>query len=172
MALIGSRMWLYLSGNDWFAWEHFMSENIIMGCVTMAVCLTMQCVIVGILFEITINLERKQMIKTTLFGVSSLLVSIMLIMLAGNLLQITLWAGLFFGCGEFEDFATAFYHSVVNFTTLGYGDLQPMTNLARLLSTAEAVVGQIFLVTIVARLVSLYGVDRPQASGDQGEGSA
>jgi hypothetical protein len=140
MALIGSRMWLYLSGNDWFAWEHFMSENIIMGCVTMAVCLTMQCVIVGILFEITINLERKQMIKTTLFGVSSLLVSIMLIMLAGNLLQITLWAGLFFGCGEFEDFATAFYHSVVNFTTLGYGDFV-MSEGRRLLGALEAANG-------------------------------
>lgn len=63
-----------------------MSENLIIGCVTMAVCLTIQCVVVGILFEILVDLERKQMIKTTLFGVSSLLIAVMLIMLAGNLL--------------------------------------------------------------------------------------
>ena len=28
---------------------------------------------------------------------------------------------LFVGCREFDDFSTAFYHSAVNFTTLGYG---------------------------------------------------
>jgi Ion channel len=26
-------------------------------------------------------------------------------------------------CGEFSDFGTAFYHSAVNYTSLGYGDL-------------------------------------------------
>jgi hypothetical protein len=61
-------------------------------------------------------------------------------MLAGNLLQITLWAGLFFAYGEFADFATAFYHSVVNFATLGYGDLV-MSEQRRLLGALEAVNG-------------------------------
>jgi len=117
-----------------------MSENLLLGCGTMAVCLTIQCVVVGILFEILIDLERKQMIKTTLFGVSSLLIAVMLIMLAGNLLQITLWGGVFFALGEFKDFATAFYHSVVNFTTLGYGDLV-MSEERRLLGALEAANG-------------------------------
>lgn len=81
------------------------------------------------------------------------------------------WHGEFFTTTE--PTSSFMYFSLVTITTLGYGDLQPITNLARFLSTAEAVVGQIFLVTIVARLVSLYGVDRsPKASGDQGEGSA
>jgi hypothetical protein len=114
-----------------------MNGNIIIGLVTMVVCLAIQCFIVGILFEILVVLERKQIIKTTLTGVSSLLIGIMLILLAGNLLQITLWAELFIYCGEFEDFATAFYHSVVNFTTLGYGDLV-MSEKRRLLGGMEA----------------------------------
>jgi hypothetical protein len=40
-----------------------------------------------------------------------------------HLIEIALWAGLFVVCGEFQDFGTAYYHSAVNYTTLGYGDL-------------------------------------------------
>jgi hypothetical protein len=40
-----------------------------------------------------------------------------------HLIEIALWAGLFVVCGEFQEFGTAYYHSAVNYTTLGYGDL-------------------------------------------------
>src|ERR1700720_3750290 len=39
-----------------------------------------------------------------------------------HLVEIALWAVLFIICGEFTDFGTAFYHSAVNYTSLGYGD--------------------------------------------------
>jgi len=53
--------------------------------------------------------------------------------------------------------STAFpYFSLVTITTLGYGDLNPATDVARLASVAEAVIGQVFLVIGVARLVALY----------------
>ena len=41
----------------------------------------------------------------------------------GHLLEMGFWAVLFMICGEFSDFGTAFYHSAVNYTSLGYGDL-------------------------------------------------
>ena len=90
-----------------------MSENLIIGFITMTFCLGIQCVVVGILFDILLVLEKKQMIKTTLFGMSSLLVAVMLTMLAGNLLQITLWGGIFFACGEFK--AAVVYSSTPEF---------------------------------------------------------
>jgi len=117
-----------------------MSENLIIGCVTMAVGLAFQCVFVSLLFTILLNLEKRLLINATLFGMSSLLITVMLALLAGNLLQMTLWAGVFFACGEFTDFATAFYHSVVNFSTLGYGDVV-MSEQRRLLGALEAVNG-------------------------------
>ena len=40
-----------------------------------------------------------------------------------HLIEIALWAQLFLICKEFQDFGTAYYHSAVNYTTLGYGDL-------------------------------------------------
>jgi hypothetical protein len=51
------------------------------------------------------------------------------------------------------DFA---YFSYVTMATVGYGDLSPAPGLPRTSSVLEAVTGQVFLVVLLARLVSLY----------------
>ena len=66
----------------------------------------------------------------------------LLLIVAAQLVQIAAWALLFVGCGEFDDFSTAFYHSAVNFTTLGYGDIV-MSPAWRLLGPLEAVAGML-----------------------------
>jgi hypothetical protein len=48
------------------------------------------------------------------------------------------------------------YFSFVTITTLGYGDIQPVTQFARMISVLEAVIGQLYLVILVARLVGLH----------------
>ena len=57
-----------------------------------------------------------------------------------HLIEIALWAVLLITCGEFQEFANAFYHSAVNYTTLGYGDLL-LTPSWRLLGPLEAANG-------------------------------
>jgi hypothetical protein len=47
------------------------------------------------------------------------------------------------------------YFSFVTMTTLGYGDVKPQTEAAETLSVLQALVGQIYLVVILARIVSL-----------------
>jgi Ion channel len=64
----------------------------------------------------------------------------MLIVFVGHLIQVGLWALLFVGLGEFTSYAPAFYHSMVNFTSLGYGDLV-MSEDWRLLGAMEAAGG-------------------------------
>ncbi|HEY4398409.1 MAG TPA: ion channel [Acidimicrobiia bacterium] len=49
-----------------------------------------------------------------------------------------------------------FYFSYACLTTLGFGDFVSRGDLGRSLSVLEAVTGQIFLVTLIARLVSLF----------------
>ena len=44
--------------------------------------------------------------------------------------------------------------------TVGYGDLTPATGLPRTMAVMDALVGQVFLVVLLARLVSLYGGPR------------
>lgn len=48
------------------------------------------------------------------------------------------------------------YFSFVALTTLGFGDLSPAVGLPQGLTVLEALVGQVFLVTLVARLVTLW----------------
>ena len=57
-----------------------------------------------------------------------------------HLIEIALWAVLLVICGEFQEFGNAFYHSAVNYTTLGYGDLL-LTPSWRLLGPLEAANG-------------------------------
>src|SRR4030095_10297657 len=64
------------------------------------------------------------------------------IALLAHLLEIGVWAALVMLCGEFPAFATAYYHSAVNYTTLGYGDLI-MTPPWRLLGPLEAATGML-----------------------------
>jgi len=47
------------------------------------------------------------------------------------------------------------YYSFVTLTTLGYGDIVPISAAARMFAAVEAVMGQIYLAVLVARLVGL-----------------
>lgn len=51
---------------------------------------------------------------------------------------------------------TMVYYSFVTLTTLGYGDLVPVTPPARSLSFLEAVLGQLYLAILIARLVGMH----------------
>jgi hypothetical protein len=53
-------------------------------------------------------------------------------------------------------FDEALYFSFVTLTTLGYGDIAPVAALSRALATTEALVGQVYLAVLIARLVSQY----------------
>ena len=111
--------------------------------------------------------ERRLGRTGTSFGLDLVIVVLAISFAFGaHLIEIALWAWLFTICGEFQDFATAYYHSAVNYTTLGYGDLI-MTPAWKLLGPIEAADGalmfgvstaMIFAVTqrlILARFVDL-----------------
>lgn len=61
---------------------------------------------------------------------------------------------------------TYMYFSLTTITTLGYGDVTATTEGARLLGVAEAVIGQVYLVTFVAFIVGRYA---RRSSGDARE---
>jgi voltage-gated potassium channel Kch len=53
------------------------------------------------------------------------------------------------------------YFSFTTLTTLGYGDITAATDIGRAVATLEAICGQIFLVTLIARLVANFAGRRP-----------
>src|ERR1700736_3479163 len=72
----------------------------------------------------------------------SIVALVISVVLAAHLVEIALWAALFVICGEFPAFSAAYYHSAVNYTTLGYGDVI-MTPHWRLLGPLEAANGML-----------------------------
>jgi len=83
-------------------------------------------------------------VRAPFWGASAVLGTVLTALLATALTQIALSAAAFLLCGEFVDFEAVFYHSAVNFTTLGYGDIV-ISRHWRLLGPLEAVNGSLML---------------------------
>lgn len=85
--------------------------------------------------------------------------------LLAHLVEMALWAAVFVICGEFTAFGTAFYHSAVNFTTLGYGDvvMRPSWRLLGPLEAANGVlmfgVSTAMIFAVIQRLVQARFAD-------------
>jgi hypothetical protein len=71
------------------------------------------------------------------FAILALVISVAF---TAHLVEIGLWAVVLVLCGEFQEFTNAYYHSAVNYATLGYGDLL-LTPAWRLLGPLEATNG-------------------------------
>ena len=80
----------------------------------------------------------------------------LLFLLINSLLQITVWAASFSLVGQFPDYRDAFYHSAVNFATLGYGDIV-MKAPWRILGAMEAISGVLMLGLSTAVLSHIFG---------------
>ena len=80
----------------------------------------------------------------------------LLFLLINSLLQIAVWAVSFSLTGQFPDYRDAFYHSAVNFATLGYGDIV-MEPPWRILGAMEAISGVLMLGLSTATLSNVFG---------------
>ena len=81
--------------------------------------------------------------------------NLLLMLVIGNLGQIAVWALMFQVLGEFDQFGTAFYHSAVNFGSLGYGDIV-MSDEYKLLGALEAINGVLMIGVSTAVLMTVF----------------
>ena len=68
-----------------------------------------------------------------------------------------------------QEFFPFFYFSMVTITTVGYGDMSPVSSEAQTFATIEALIGQIYLTILVARLVGMYMVHQQSDNEISGE---
>jgi len=117
-----------------------MLLNLLVGLPVMLLCLLLQAMFVAKCLRYYARFRYvRQDHESQLLDILSLSM-VMLLMLLGNFVQMAIWAALFMLLGEFGEFATALYHSGVNFATLGYGDIV-MAERWRLLGPLEAANG-------------------------------
>jgi hypothetical protein len=99
--------------------------------------------------------EKGRGVAGTQYVKNVLVLSTVVVMaLLSHLAQIAVWGLVFIACGEFAAFSTAFYHSAMNYTTLGYGDIV-MSPPWRLLGPLEAAEGMLMFGVSIAVLVGI-----------------
>jgi hypothetical protein len=131
-----------------------MLINLLLGLPTMALCLVAQSVLV--IVALRYYARRERWINSPSFSSSLLVVSsVMLLLVVGNFVQVGIWALLFQIVGEFEHFDAAFYHSAVNFATLGYGDIV-MSDQHKLLGPIQAINGVLMIGVSTAALMATF----------------
>ena len=78
----------------------------------------------------------------------------------------TIQAGPFFGASGDGTFPQHLFFSFTTLTTTGYGNLIPAGNPGQSFAVLEMLVGQLFLVTAVAKAVSAWQFQRPADAGE------
>lgn len=128
---------------------------LLLGCATVFITMSIQMAalvyVIQYIFRIGSS-ERGRLgskVKMTYF-----ISMIMTVLFLGNLLQAAIWALLFRSLGEFANFQTAYYHSLVNFASLGYGDIV-MSEKWRLLGALEASNGVLMFGVSAGAMLSL-----------------
>ena len=115
-----------------------MLINLLLGSFTVFISMSIQVFAVVTLVRYAIRVLHARSHIAPTFKFDTYVISMVLLMLfAGHLMQIAIWAGIFIYLGEFSSFEIAFYHSAVNFASLGYGDIV-MSDNWRLLGAVEA----------------------------------
>ena len=113
---------------------------LLIGSSTLLINLVIQVAAVVLLLRFLSGRIAAGDIRPGFRNEAGILMGVLLVLFVGHLIQIGVWAFLFIQLGQFEDLATAYYHSTVNFATLGYGDIV-MTERWRLLGALQAASG-------------------------------
>ena len=126
-----------------------MLLNLTLGITTMVVCLFVQ----GVLVVSALRFYARRLGRAHLSFLAAMRVTsgMLLILIVGSLAQVSVWALVFLMLGEFETLEVAFYHSGVNFATLGYGDIV-MSLEHRILGPLEAINGALMIGVSTAAL--------------------
>ena len=59
----------------------------------------------------------------------------------------------------------AYYFSFITLSTVGYGDITPLSHAARSLAMIEAMTGTLYMAVLISRLVALYSSQGPESAG-------
>lgn len=119
----------------------------------MLVALTPPVIVSGLVKHFR---EQHAITREAMFGVLCIYLLLGMLFSASFAVAQALSGDAFFasGPGETSDFL---YFSYTTLTTTGYGDLVAATGLGRSLAITEALIGQIYLVTVVAVIVGNLG---------------
>lgn len=131
-----------------------MLRNLLIGLPTMLLCLALQAAFTFWSVKFYMRQSGRMPTGRGLFAQVRPLLIVMIAMMLGNFVQIVIWGVLFISVGEFSELYEAVYHSAVNFTSLGYGDVV-MSARWKLMGPLEAANGVLMFSMTSAALMAI-----------------
>ena len=133
-----------------------MFVNILIGCVLLIATTVVHAsaMVIG-LREFRVARKRGWAERT--IGGRAIAVSFLVVlMFLASVVEAIMWAVTYLLLGAIKGTEQAMYFSMVTYTTLGYGDVLPVSQQAKSLALVEAVVGQLYLAVLIGKLVGMY----------------
>jgi hypothetical protein len=148
------------------------SPRVVIGVVGLWAALLLLCAVIIIVRRVLADAE---VTVQSIYGAVSayLIVGLMFAAVYGAMYRFG--GGTFFANGSPGNVNTFQYFSFTTLTTLGYGDFTAAGNSGRAIAVLEALAGQIFLATLIARLVASFRGPRqreqaqPNPDGQSGD---
>jgi hypothetical protein len=131
-----------------------MLRNLMIGLPIMLMCLALQAAVSFWSVRYYVRRAKDMHADRGLFPHLRPLMVVMIAMVLGTFVQIVIWGVLFLSLGEFNALYDAVYHSGVNFTSLGYGDVV-MSARWKLLGPLEAANGVLMFGMTSAALMAI-----------------
>jgi voltage-gated potassium channel len=161
LASFGSGFGLSISGGtlpEWLVWTRL---------ITMTLLLSFSAVLIvgDALRAKIINVDKicAAVSVYLLLGLIWALFYSMAVLQSPDSIQIPDWPE--YGSAEaagFESFGALTYFSFITLTTVGYGEIIPLTPTTRMLAWLEAVVGQIYVAVLIAKVVAMHVVHKTE----------
>jgi hypothetical protein len=131
-----------------------MLMNLMIGLPVMLLCLALQAAFTFWSVQFYMRQSGSMPPANGLLAHVRPLLIVMVAMMLGNFVQIVIWGTLFICLGEFSELYEAVYHSAVNFTSLGYGDIV-MSARWKLMGPLEAANGVLMFGMTSAALMAI-----------------
>lgn len=128
--------------------------NIFIGLLTVFVCTIAQCAFIA---AIRVGFDRWpgwQAMAGNFWRTTTLLSAVTAFLFIGMMVQVYIWAIVLLATGEIDSLRTAAYFSMVNFTSLGYGDIT-LSSESAILGPMEAANGILMLGLSTSALYSV-----------------
>jgi len=142
---------LIATGGEWFRLAgHEMNQAI----PTLAAAIAFTWV--AALMAKDVFRERDYISDDMVYGDINIYLLITVAFAAAHRLQVLLVPDSINGLSAASTMGDTIYYSAVTITTLGYGDVSPVTDNARMLASSEALFGQLYIAVLLAKLVATH----------------
>jgi hypothetical protein len=152
-----------------FRWVHHLAPGLVHPSVFLGFGLFFIGFVVAHIFRFILRAARVNA-EVICAGISIYLLFGLMWSLAYKLLGVVSPDAFFFSNSPKSDQTmttfNAFYFSFSTLSSVGYGDITPVSKVARMLAVMETITGILYVAVLISRLVSLYSPIKPESDND------